>query len=130
MNNYGFIKNSNNFYYYSEENTIVINAQKSNNDNSYYINYGFYINPIHQEKKHPVISETDVRGRFNCLCIDNVKDRFILDQINTESLNKSLENNMNKIILPVIENGICQYFELFPAAVYTATLDLKRYLNM
>ena len=126
----GFVKNSNNFYYRSDETTIVINTQKSNNDNSFYINYGFFVNSIHQECKYPTILETDVRGRFRCENFGNIKDRYLLDQINAECLIDSINNNLSKVIFPTVNKGIREYFEIFPSAINTATIRLKQYLEI
>ena len=44
---YGFMYCKKNYYYNSDKIIVVINLQKSNFDNSYYINYGFYVKDIH-----------------------------------------------------------------------------------
>lgn len=38
-----------NYYCNSDKIIVVINLQKSNFDNSYYINYGFYVKDIHND---------------------------------------------------------------------------------
>ena len=63
---YGFIyKNKN--YYINDKLIVVINCQKSKYDNSYYINYGFWIKEIHEELSYPLVESCDIVGRFNCI---------------------------------------------------------------
>ena len=46
---YGFMYCKKNYYCYLHKIIIVINLQKSNFDNSYYINYGFCVKDIHND---------------------------------------------------------------------------------
>lgn len=43
---------------------MVINVQKSNYDNSVYVNYGFYLKQLHVDMKTPKVNECDLFGRF------------------------------------------------------------------
>jgi hypothetical protein len=40
-----------------------------------------------------------------------------------------MKRNIEKFIVPVIENGIEKYFDIYPQAMYTAKLLLKEYLK-
>lgn len=53
-----------NYYYENEKIIIVINIQKSNYDNSYYINYGFWVRVIHDNVDYPKITDSDIARRF------------------------------------------------------------------
>ena len=46
---YGFMYCKKNYYCNSDKIIVVINLQKSNFDNSYYINYGFCVKDIHND---------------------------------------------------------------------------------
>ena len=39
------------------------------------------------------------------------------------------DDNINNIIIPVIDEGINKYFELFLKAIFTAKRNLKEYLE-
>lgn len=44
-------------------------------------------------------------------------------------VHKNLNNNIQAILNPLIEDGLKRYFEIYPKAIYTATKGLKEYLN-
>lgn len=116
-----------NYYYNSDKIIVVINLQKSNFDNSYYINYGFCVKDIHNDLQYPKNNEYDITGRF---LNETNKGIYQLDTMNTEELVMSLEKNILNIIVLVINEGISMYFELFPNAICRATLNLKKYLGI
>lgn len=124
---YGFIYCKKNYYYNSDNLIVVINLQKSNFDNGYYINYGFCVKEIHNDLQYPKSNECDITGRF---LNGTNKDIYPLDTMNVDELALNLDNNMMNFIVPVIDEGIGKYFELFPKAVCRATLKLKKYLGM
>lgn len=70
---------------------VVINLQKSNFDNSYYINYGFYVKDIHNDLQYPKNNECDITGRF---LNETNKGIYQLDTMNAEELVVSLEKNI------------------------------------
>lgn len=111
----------------SDKIIVVINLQKSNFDNSYYINYGFCVKDIHNDLQYPKSNGCDITGRF---LNETNKDIYQLDTMNAEELVMSLEKNIINIIVPVINGGISTYFELFPNAICRATLNLKKYLGI
>lgn len=125
----GFNYYKKNYYYETGKLVVVINAQKSNYDERYYINYGFYIKEIHDEKKNPKINDCDVMGRFVNIMNDEKEFDFPISRINSEKLIECLDYNMTNIIFPVIKEGIKRYFELYPKAILTAKRNLKDYLE-
>ena len=123
---FGFEFHNRSYYYNSEKLIIAINIQKSNFSDSYYINYGFFVKSIHENISYPKICECDIMGRFE----NNVKsDLFDLETINTHELQRCIDANFKKVILPVMNDGIMKYFELFPNAICAAKLGLKCYLE-
>ena len=124
---YGFMYCKKNYYYNSDKIIVVINLQKSNFDNSYYINYGFCVKDIYNDLQYPKNNECDITGRF---LNETNKGIYQLDTMNAEELVVSLEKNILNFIVPVINEGISKYFELFPNAICRATLNLKKYLGI
>lgn len=124
---YGFMYCKKNYYCYAHKMIVLINLQKSNFDNSHYINYGFCVKDIHNDLQYPKINECDIIGRFSN---ETNKDIYQLDTMNTEELVISLEKNILNCIVPVINEGISKYFELFPNAICRATLNLKKHLGI
>ena len=93
----------------------------------YYINYGFCVKDIHNDLQYPKNNECDITGRF---LNETNKGIYQLDSMNAEELVMSLEKNILNFIVPVINEGISKYFELFPNAICRATLNLKKYLGI
>ena len=125
----GFIRNKQRHYKITNNIIIVVDTQKSNYDNSYYINYAFFVKDIHDGEEYPKTTEGDVRGRFGYECEGKTYDYYNLKNINIDDLQSSFENNINNVLMPVAEYGIMKHFELFPKALYTATRKLKDYLD-
>jgi len=117
------------FYKMTDSMIVVIDSQKSNYDEKYYINYGFFIKSLHNASEHPSVCECDVRGRFHCICEDGIKDSFILREITEDIILNSIENGFMTIINPVISKGIIEYFNIYPNAINACTLRLKEYIN-
>ncbi len=62
-----------NYYCNSDKIIVVINLQKSNFDNSYYINYGFCVKDIHNDLQYPKNNECDITGRFLTVFLQRMK---------------------------------------------------------
>lgn len=125
----GFKYCKKNYYYQNEEIIIVVNTQKSNYDDSFYINYGFLLRTIHDNLDYPNISDCDIIGRFVNNTNDTTEFDFQLPMLVSDKLMECLNSNINNIIIPVINEGIKKYFKLFPKALFTAKRDLKEYLE-
>ena len=82
---------------------------------------------VHNDLQYPKNNECDITGRF---FNETNKGIYQLDTMNVEELVMSLEKNILNIIVPVINEGISKYFELFPNAICRATLNLKKYLGI
>lgn len=125
----GFKYCKKNYYYQSEELIAVINVQKSNYDDSYYVNYGFCVKAIHDRLEYPKINECDIIGRFVNETNGGAEYEFQLSTINPDELTKCFICNTEHIIIPIVNEGINKYFELFPKAIFAAKLKLKEYLE-
>lgn len=128
VSKYDFIYKNNN-YYYDDKLIVVINCQKSNYENAYYVNYGFWLKEIHEEIKYPSVEMCDVMGRFNNFIGDKTEHNFCLDILDENCLEANIKRNIDNLILPVIENGIEKYFEIYPQAICAAKTILKDYLR-
>ena len=118
------------FYYSNEEIIIVIYKQKSNFSNSYYINLGFWAKKIHEDVKNPKIQECDLINRFSCKCQGIERGDFPLEILEETELRDSFEENITSSIIPVLNEGIKKYFEIYPKAVCAARPKLRDYLGL
>lgn len=117
------------YYCENDELIIVISPQKSSFDNSYYINYGFLIRKLSPDLKYPKENSCDVRGRFGFMVHDRVVYDFNLENNTVEQLKTAINTGIHTIILPVLNEGLTKYYELFPEAIASATLKAKEYRN-
>lgn len=92
---YGFMYCKKNYYCNSDKIIVAINLQKSNFDNSYYINYGFCVKDIHNDLRYPKNNEYDITGRF---LNETNKGIYQLDTMNVEELGMSLEESIPKFV--------------------------------
>ena len=127
---YGFTYYKKNYYCDSDKIVVLINLQKSNYEDSYYINYGFCVKDIHNDLLHPKINECDITGRFVYETNERKEYKYPIDIINSEELKINLEKNIGTLIIPVFNEGISKFFELFPEAICVADLKLKKYLDI
>ena len=108
---------------------IVISTQKSNYDNSYYLNYGFLIKELSPELVLPNDNQCDVFGRFNFNINGKVSQNVDFQNINSEEFSIALRMSLNERIKPVLDFGINKYFEYFPSAILTVRAKAKKYLG-
>lgn len=120
-----FCNERNSYYFETKELIIIVSCQKSSYSNGYYINYGFLVKSINEDMERVKVNFCDVIGRFD----GNEKDIFNIDSLDKKQFEKIIQKNINSIIKPVIEHGISKYFELYPEAMWTAKLKLKKYLK-
>lgn len=126
---FGFKHYKKNYYYKSEKIIIVINIQKSNFDNSYYINYGFWVRAIHDNLDYPKITDCDIVGRFINNTTDTTEFDFPLSRLVSDKLMGCVNSNLSNTIVPIINEGVQKYFDLFPEAIFAAKPTLKIYLE-
>lgn len=125
--NYGFLFKNKNYYKNTNDLIVVVNTQKSNYDDSIYINYAIFVKDIHIGSDYPKVQEGDIRGRF--LYDDgNVSGNYDLIKLNKTELQNNLKMNIDNIFTPLFDDGLKRYFELYPKALYTATKRMKEYL--
>ena len=106
LKDYNFEYKDNAYYFNSKSFITVISLQKSNYDNSYYINYGFLIKELNQDVKYPKDNVCDIRGRFGfrnypkkylrLLNRSKVIYNINLEEIDSNRLESLLRENMKK----------------------------------
>lgn len=79
-----------NFYYSNEDLIIVLNKQKGAYGDYYYINVGFMVKSIHEDKelKYPKEYTCDVRFRFDCTYQGGKTQEFELEKLEEVELKK------------------------------------------
>lgn len=126
----GFLFKNKCFYNYDNDLIVVVDLQKSNYQNSFYINYALIVKDLYNGIKYPRANMGDIRGRFVYKKDSGVVlDYFLLDSLTNDELRDSLEDNVNTFLRPVIEGGLSKYLELFPKAIFTSTKKLQQYLR-
>lgn len=129
LKEYNFFKKKGNYYYLNDELISVINCQKSYYDNAYYINFAFMVKELHENVDLPLVKECDVMGRFSCYINGQIEHDYKLDLLTDDILINNIRRNYDNVISPVIENGIKKYFELYPNAIFAASLKLKKFIE-
>ncbi len=131
LTEYGFENNKGNiFRTETDELIVVVSTQKSNYENSYYINFGFLIKSLNPEMLNPKDNQCDVFGRFT-LCVSGEEYTSIkYELINIDEFINAFNQSVNEKIKPVLDFGVKKYFEINPLAINTATLKAKQYLNI
>lgn len=127
---YGFEQKHNTYYLYSDECIALVETQKSYYSESYYINYGFVIRALHNEEDHLSINKfADVQGRFSYCSENGIQVSYDLSEIETDKLAENIDEEIKRILLPVVQEGIEKYFVKFPKAKCTVTRRLSEYLR-
>jgi len=129
LEEYGFTTKNNISRAETDELKIVISTQKSNYDNSYYLNYGFLIKELSPELTLPKDNQCDVFGRFNFNIDGKVSQNVDFQNINSEAFSIALRMSLNERIKPVLDFGISKYFECFPTAILAVRVKAKKYLG-
>lgn len=118
------------YYLTNDELIIVIDTQKSNFENSYYLNYGILIKALNQNLDYPKDYLCDIIGRFIFRKDNKVIGGFNLDDGKEEDLRQSISETVENILLPVYEDGLTEYYKIFPESFPTANLKAKKYLGI
>lgn len=122
-----FFNMRNTYYQDSKELIVCIDLQRSNFSKNYYINYGFLIKKLHPDVKYPKTHTSDITGRF---FIEDGRDEFEIDLLTAEEIQRLIQKEIDKNILPTLKEGISYYFKRNPEAKVVATLKLKKYLGI
>ncbi|MFZ5351082.1 MAG: DUF4304 domain-containing protein [Bacillota bacterium] len=130
LSEYGFEIKGNIFRAETNELIIVVATQKSNYENSYYINFGFLIKSLNPDIINPKDNQCDVFGRFTLDILGKVYTSINYEAINIGEFCDAFSNSINDKIKPVLEFGLKKYFEVNPLAINTATLKAKQYLSV
>lgn len=130
LSDYGFVTKNNILKAETDELIIVVSTQKSNYDNSYYLNYGFMIKALSSDLTSPKDTQCDVFGRLNLYISGKFSTTVEIENISCEVFSESLKVSLDERIKPVIEFGLVKYFDLFPTAISTVKLNAKKYLGI
>ena len=126
----GFIYKNKNSYYSTEDLIAVIGLQKSNFSDGWYINFWFYVKAIHNDNNdYPKPQECDMFGRFANPNPTTPGAPFDL-LLSQDEVEAAIKYDMDNKISPVIENGIEEYFRLFPTTVNGTKKKLKDYIGI
>ncbi len=125
----GFTFKNNVFYKYNNDLIVVVDLQKSNYQNSFYINYALIVKALYNGDEYPRTNMGDIRGRFVYRDSGVALDYFMLDALTNDEFKDRLEDNINTFLRPIIEGGVNRYLEMFPKAIFTATKKLRQYLR-
>lgn len=126
---FGFQNKNKAFYFDNDSIITVISTQKSNYENSYYINFGFFIKEENTDAKYPKESDCDVFGRFILEYNGELYHNVDLDKFTSESLSTAISKFIKTNIKPALEFGLLKYLELNPKAMHTMSLKAKKYLK-
>lgn len=127
---YGFKYIKKGYYYTNEELIVVIDLQKSNFEDGYYINSGFFIKEMHQDIMLPTSNICDVDNRLTIDYNGKTHDCIHYSDIESSILKDGLRKEIEAYLLPVMREGLARYFELYPQYICTATLNAKKYLGL
>lgn len=127
---YGFKYVKKGYYYMNEELIIVIDLQKSNFSDGYYINFGFFIKEMHQDITFPATNICDVFGRLTIDYEGETYECIHYSKIEPCVLKEGLRKKIKAYLLPVMQEGLARYFELYPQNICIATLNAKKYLGI
>lgn len=130
LSEYGFVTKNNISRAETGELIIVVSTQKSNYDNSYYLNYGFLIKELSPELINPKDNQCDVFGRLSLNINGKMMSTADFENISCEEFESALKTSLNERIIPVLEFGLPKYFEIFPTAISTVRLKAKNYLGL
>ena len=130
LNEYGFKYIMKSYYKETEEVIIVIATQKSSFGDDYYINYGFLIKSESPKVKYPRDNECDIRGQFIFQEHGKQSGSFIPGSLCEKKFSDIVEENLEKVIKPVLDFGLARYFEMYPELVVMANLKARKYLKL
>ena len=129
LRQYGFQCVKNAYYYFNNDLIAVIELQKSGYGNSYYINFGFLAKEIHPDLQFPKTNVCDIMGRLPLPPHNEDVGNYDLENSSPLFWDDILRQGVENIILPVANEGMAKYYQLFPEAICSAKLATKKYLN-
>lgn len=130
LRKYGFEYKNKAYYQSNNKMIIVIATQKSNFDESYYVNYGIFIKEINSSLEYPRENVCDIRGRFIFHSQDRLTGEFNIRNNDIEELERGLTEMLENVLMPVYARGIGEYYKILPESIPTATLKTREYLGM
>lgn len=77
----------------------------------------------------PKTYNCDLMGRMPCYRLFKKEYDFNMDNMNAYIVATSVKKSVKNSLLPVLNEGIEKYFEIFPNAHNAAKIGLKNYLK-
>ena len=125
----GFLYKNKQYYFENEDLIVFVAFQKSNFENSFYINYGFFIKKFYEKLEKLSHGFGDFGGRFVYNDNDKMIGDYKLSDLTKERLSESILENTEKFIKPAFEKGIDDYLEMYPHLKRRLPLTVKEYLD-
>lgn len=94
----GFSKKGTFYYLIFQDIIIAIGLQKSNFSNGYYVNIGYIISELNQNRLTPRDVDGDIRARFGIEVEGKRADLFDLDTLSEDKLKSTLEENIKRYV--------------------------------
>lgn len=130
LQEHGFEHKNKAYYRSNDELIVVVAVQKSNFEDSFYLNYGFFIRKFNPDMEYPKENLCDVRGRFLFSKDGRPLGGFSIESGTEEELRHAIAEGLENVIMPVYENGLQEYCRILPDGLSTATLRAKEYLQL
>lgn len=127
---YGFKHVKKGYYYMKDDLIIVLDLQKSDFEDGYYLNYGYLIKGLQPDILYPKTHICDVNSRIvinykgmKCHCI-------YYSDLDVPIFKEALKIEMDKTILPVIQDGLISYYKVHPEEICIVSFKVKQYLGL
>lgn len=127
---YGFKYVKKGYYYMNEDLIIVIDLQKSDFEDGYYLNYGFLIKELHPDELYPKSYRSDMLDR---LVIEYKGESYACVHYNDMEksiFKEGLKKSINMKLIPMMQDGIEKYLELFPDKANRIYVPAKDFLGL
>ena len=127
---YGFKYIQKGYYYMKDDLIIVLDLQKSDYRDAYYLNYGYLIKELQPDALYPKTYTCDINGRIVIMYEGEECHYIQYSDLEASIFKEALKIEINKIILPVIQDGLINYYKLHPEKLCIVSSKVKQYLGI